>query len=212
MCYLQHAVHSAFHPFQISRGRQRILSQKKEVMAVVSLLKVDTGYSDTGEREWLGEEAASFMLRGGTVLPSGAPAGAKAGCALLSQAVPEADRLGPGTLLQCLDKHLLEQQNAKETRRDKNNHVVPNLGQVMDNKIQKTKTPNCHFGRAGSRGPALASSTQQHQSGGQTAKPPLSLPWTTPPTLPPYEEPACLPQEGSKGMSPFAPLAATGPQ
>ena len=104
-------------------------------MAVVSLLKVDTGYYDRGERGWLGRKLASSRLRGGTVLPS---AGAKAGCALLSQAVPGAETgWDPGPFAAVLGQTSPGATEYKETRRDKNKHVHAQLGQVMDNKIQK---------------------------------------------------------------------------
>ena len=54
----------------------------------------------------------------------------------------------PGPLLQCLhlDKCLLGPQNTKTLERTKNNSVHVQLGQTMDNKIQKDpKTTKCHF-------------------------------------------------------------------
>ena len=141
-------------------------------MAVVSLLKVDTGYYDRGERGWLGRKLASSTLRGGTVLPSGTSAGAKAGCTLLSQAVPGAETgWGPGPFAAVLRQTSPGATEYKETRRDKNNHVHVQLGQVMDNKIQKDqKLPTATSEELGAKQRiAVAPSTQEHRSGGQTA-------------------------------------------
>ena len=89
-------------------------------------------------------------------------------CLRLSLGLRQAGTRDP--LLQCLDKHLLEQQNTKKLEGTKITMCVPNWGKLWTIRYKKTKTPNCHFGRAGSKtGIALASSTQQHQSGGQTA-------------------------------------------
>ena len=56
--------------------------------------------------------------------------------------LPSQDRLGPGTLLQCLhpDKCLLGQQNTKKLQRTKNNCIHVQLEWILD-KIQKSPRP-----------------------------------------------------------------------
>ena len=148
------------------------------------------------------------------MLPS---AGTKAGCALLSQAVPGAEPgWDPGPFAAVLGQTSPGATEYKETRRDKNKHMHAQLGQVMDNKIQKDqKLPTATSEELGAKqGIALAPSTQEHQSAGQTAKPPHQTSPGPAPTLPPYKEPACPPRGGSKGTCYLflLPLLQQGPQ
>ena len=75
-------------------------------------------------------------------------------------------------LLQCLHLHkcLLKQQNTKKLQVTEYNCAHVQLGQIMNNKIQKDQKPNCHFwgARSQKQGTAHAPCTQHHQGGGQT--------------------------------------------
>ena len=75
------------------------------------------------------------------------------------------------------------------------------LGQILDQKTQKDKNPNCHLWRAGSKnwvlgakqGAGQAPSTQHHKGVGKSPKPPSSLTPGHTPTLTPYKGWACPP-------------------
>ena len=89
----------------------------------------------------------------------------------------QARDLGPfAAVLQCLhlDTPLLELRNTKKLYGTKNNSVHVQLGQILDQKIQKAKTnknkhknkntnknqPNCHFRRAGSKKQGVGSKSR----------------------------------------------------
>ena len=78
---------------------------------------------------------------------------------------------GPGPFAAVLRQTSPGATEYKETRRDKNKHVHAQLGQVMDNKTQKDqKLPTATSEELGAKQRiALAPSTQEHRSGGQTA-------------------------------------------
>ena len=118
---------------------------------------------------------------------------------------------------------ILEQQNTKKLWGTKNRCVHAQLGQIMDNKIQKDQKPNCHFWRA--RGKNRVSGAKA----GYFFTTPCPL-HTTPkggakhlshsscpipgytPTLTPYKEPAHPTSESKQGklLLVFASAAAAG--
>lgn len=91
--------------------------------------------------------------------------------------------------LQCLHRTNAssEQQNTKKLKGPKvtaSNCKHDQLGQIMNNKIQKDQTPNCHFLGARSR------SRVRHQQGGQAIQAtPLAQP-LDPPLPSPFKGPA----------------------
>ena len=102
--------------------------------------------------------------------------------------LPSQDRLGPGTLLQCLhpDKCLLGQQNTKKLQGTKNNCIHVQLEWILD-KIQKSSPPppkpSYHLWRARSKNRVLCMSIALNTTKGvgKPAKPPSNLtPWIHP--------------------------------
>ena len=100
------------------------------------------------------------------------------------------DRLGPGTwdpLLQCLhlDKplHLLMQQNMKKLYGTKSNCVLVQLGQIMDNKVQKDQKTQLPLLKSGSKSRVLHMPLAHNttKAVGKPPKPPL---WPYPRTCP----------------------------
>ena len=88
------------------------------------------------------------------------------------------------------DMPLLELQNANRLHGTKNNCMHAQLGQILDQRIQKDKKPNYHFRRVGSNKtlgvrsksrvlhmPPALSTTNEWES---TYATPLAEPWTHP--------------------------------
>ena len=114
----------------------------------------------------------------------------------------EWDRLGPfATVLQCLhlDKPLLEQQNTKKLHATKNNCVHTQLGQILDQKIQKDQKTQLPLLKnreekpgVGSKSRVLCMSPALNTTKGwaEHLSHPSGLAPGHTPTLTPYKEPA----------------------
>ena len=115
-------------------------------------------------------------------------------------------------LLQCLhlDKCLLKKQNTKKLYETKNNCMHVQLGQILDNNIQRDQKPNCDFWRAGSKSRVLSMPPAYSTAKG-VGKPPKPLSSPSPgciPTLTPYKEPAWPPWVSQRNCCLFLLLVA----
>ena len=100
--------------------------------------------------------------------------------------------LGPFAIV-LVPRQMSPQATKYKKQGKKNNHIREQLGQIIDNKIQKDQKPNCHFLRARSKSRVLcmfpANNTTKRM--GKIPEPPSGpIPEPTP-TLTPYKEPAC---------------------
>ena len=92
-----------------------------------------------------------------------------------------------------LDKHLLQQPNARNLQGTKNYCMHMQLGHIMNAKIQKDQKSNCHFWGFGSKNRVLCVIPDTAPLRGSTDR--LSHPSTS--TITPFKGPA-RPPSGSK--------------
>ena len=85
-----------------------------------------------------------------------------------------------------LDKHLLQQPNARNLQGTKNYRMHVQLGHIMNAKIQKDQKPSCHFWGLGSKSRVLCMIPDAAPLRGWAD--PLSHPST--PTVTPFKGPA----------------------